>query len=129
MSSGLLHRFGLASLLTVCVLMSVTAFGTQEQEQPELGVHAADGGAVEQGSDVVIIGRIALVGSEPTTQLIVRTEAPNRGSRWAIEITGDLADEIFDHQNELLHLEGRLDRLPRAAQRGRLTVRAFRVVQ
>lgn len=84
---------------------------------------------MEQGSDVVIVGRIAVVGSEPTTHLIVRTEAPDNRSRWVVEITGDLADEILDYQNELLRLEGRLDRVPGEAERGRLNVRAFTVVK
>lgn len=123
-----LRRYGLIVLLLTVAWMSAAAFGAREGEHVETGVQAADGGAVEEGSDVVVVGRVAVVGSEPITHLIVRTDAPGEEGRWVLEITGDLADEVFDHQNQVLRLEGRLDRFPAGAERGRLAVRSFDTV-
>lgn len=124
----LLRRYGLIVLLLIAVSISAAAFGTWEGDRVEQGVQAANGGAVEEGVDVVVVGRIAVVGSEPITDLIVRTDALGEEGRWALEVTGELADEIFQHQNQVLRLEGKLDRLPAGAERGRLVVRSFTVI-
>lgn len=123
------HRVFLFFLLLALGSLSVAAFGAREAAQMEHRVEAADGGTVEEGEEVVVVGRIAVVGSEPITHLIVRTDAPGEEGKWALEITGEFADEIFDHQNQVLRLEGVLDRVPAGAERGRLVVRSFSVTE